>query len=195
MSLPRRCSCAAGAVHRLGLGAAASTLSQMRHRILIWGDLALRAVALAAELSRCVFAGLTNGFGGVRSEQEPGGLPGRKATPRRRCASESSIASSSSPLCDARWVTRFLPRAGRGLPSYGTCLRALTWGTGVKTHELQVLMESYLHFSQSPAFNRVVSAALATALRRPLGTWAVLPAGGPSSGEGGGGSRGRSSTT
>ena len=49
-------------------------------------------------------AGLTNGFGGVRSEQELGSGPGRKATPRRRCASESSISSSSSPLCGARWA-------------------------------------------------------------------------------------------
>ncbi|XP_054575629.1 bromodomain-containing protein 1 isoform X3 [Eptesicus fuscus] len=58
--------------------------------------------------------GLTNGFGGVRSEQEPGGLPGRKATPRRRCASESSIASSSSPLCDASFSA---PKCGRGKPA------------------------------------------------------------------------------
>lgn len=48
--------------------------------------------------------GLTNGFGGLRSEQELGVVPGRKAAPRRRCASESSISSSSSPLCDARWA-------------------------------------------------------------------------------------------
>ncbi|XP_036285963.1 bromodomain-containing protein 1 isoform X7 [Pipistrellus kuhlii] len=58
--------------------------------------------------------GLTNGFGGVRSEPEPGALPGRKATPRRRCASESSIASSSSPLCDASFST---PKCGRGKPA------------------------------------------------------------------------------
>ncbi|XP_036167287.1 bromodomain-containing protein 1 isoform X4 [Myotis myotis] len=58
--------------------------------------------------------GLTNGFGGVRSEQEPGGLPGRKATPRRRCASESSIASSSSPLCDTSFSA---PKCGRGKPA------------------------------------------------------------------------------
>ncbi|XP_045434661.1 bromodomain-containing protein 1 isoform X8 [Pipistrellus kuhlii] len=59
-------------------------------------------------------SGLTNGFGGVRSEPEPGALPGRKATPRRRCASESSIASSSSPLCDASFST---PKCGRGKPA------------------------------------------------------------------------------
>lgn len=49
-------------------------------------------------------AGLTNGFGGVSSEQELDGAPGRKATPRRRCVSESSICSISSPLCDTRWA-------------------------------------------------------------------------------------------
>ncbi|KAM5332787.1 bromodomain-containing protein 1 isoform 4-T4 [Glossophaga mutica] len=58
--------------------------------------------------------GLTNGFGGVRSEQEPGGGPGRKAAPRRRCASESSISSSSSPLCGASFSA---PRCGRGKPA------------------------------------------------------------------------------
>ncbi|XP_053775775.1 bromodomain-containing protein 1 isoform X3 [Desmodus rotundus] len=58
--------------------------------------------------------GLTNGFGGVRSEQELGGGPGRKATPRRRCASESSISSSSSPLCGASFNA---PKCGRGKPA------------------------------------------------------------------------------
>ncbi|XP_020947015.1 bromodomain-containing protein 1 isoform X3 [Sus scrofa] len=57
--------------------------------------------------------GLTNGFGGARSEQELG-APGRKATPRRRCASESSISSSSSPLCDASFSA---PKCGRGKPA------------------------------------------------------------------------------
>ncbi|XP_063579195.1 bromodomain-containing protein 1 isoform X5 [Pongo abelii] len=57
-------------------------------------------------------AGLTNGFGGARSEQEPGGGLGRKATPRRRCASESSISSSNSPLCDSS-----APKCGRGKPA------------------------------------------------------------------------------
>ncbi|XP_032348410.1 bromodomain-containing protein 1 isoform X2 [Camelus ferus] len=57
--------------------------------------------------------GLTNGFGGARSEQELGGAPGRKAAPRRRCASESSI-SSSSPLCDSSFSA---PRCGRGKPA------------------------------------------------------------------------------
>ncbi|XP_021494672.1 bromodomain-containing protein 1 isoform X2 [Meriones unguiculatus] len=58
--------------------------------------------------------GLTNGFGGTRSEQEPGIAPGRKAAPRRRCASESSICSSNSPLCDSSFST---PKCGRGKPA------------------------------------------------------------------------------
>ncbi|XP_058424102.1 bromodomain-containing protein 1 isoform X4 [Diceros bicornis minor] len=58
--------------------------------------------------------GLTNGFGGARSEQELGGAPGRKAAPRRRCASESSISSSSSPLCDSSLSA---PKCGRGKPA------------------------------------------------------------------------------
>ncbi|XP_036093608.1 bromodomain-containing protein 1 isoform X6 [Rousettus aegyptiacus] len=59
-------------------------------------------------------SGLTNGFGGVRSEQEPDGAAGRKAAARRRCASESSVSSSSSPLCDASFGA---PRCGRGKPA------------------------------------------------------------------------------
>ncbi|OBS73062.1 hypothetical protein A6R68_12355, partial [Neotoma lepida] len=58
--------------------------------------------------------GLTNGFGGTRSEQEPGSGLGRKAAPRRRCASESSICSSNSPLCDSSFST---PKCGRGKPA------------------------------------------------------------------------------
>nr|XP_003461625.1 bromodomain-containing protein 1 isoform X5 [Cavia porcellus] len=57
--------------------------------------------------------GLTNGFGGA-NEQEPGGGPGRKAAPRRRCASESSISSSNSPLCDSSFSA---PKCGRGKPA------------------------------------------------------------------------------
>ncbi|XP_063099896.1 bromodomain-containing protein 1 isoform X6 [Cavia porcellus] len=57
--------------------------------------------------------GLTNGFGGT-NEQEPGGGPGRKAAPRRRCASESSISSSNSPLCDSSFSA---PKCGRGKPA------------------------------------------------------------------------------
>uniref|UniRef100_A0A8C6EGJ8 Bromodomain containing 1 n=1 Tax=Moschus moschiferus TaxID=68415 RepID=A0A8C6EGJ8_MOSMO len=60
--------------------------------------------------------GLTNGFGAARGEQEQelGGTPGRTAAPRRRCASESSISSSSSPLCDASFSA---PKCGRGKPA------------------------------------------------------------------------------
>ncbi|XP_019524135.1 PREDICTED: bromodomain-containing protein 1 isoform X2 [Hipposideros armiger] len=58
--------------------------------------------------------GLTNGFGGVSSEQELDSAPGRKATPRRRCVSESSICSISSPLCDASFSA---PKCGRGKPA------------------------------------------------------------------------------
>nr|XP_048300867.1 bromodomain-containing protein 1 isoform X3 [Myodes glareolus] len=58
--------------------------------------------------------GLTNGFGGTRCEQEPGSVLGRKAAPRRRCASESSICSSNSPLCDSSFST---PKCGRGKPA------------------------------------------------------------------------------
>ncbi|KAM9230386.1 bromodomain-containing protein 1 isoform 2-T2 [Dugong dugon] len=58
--------------------------------------------------------GLTNGFGGTRGEQELGSALGRKAAPRRRCASESSISSSNSLLCDASFST---PKCGRGKPA------------------------------------------------------------------------------
>nr|XP_058938027.1 bromodomain-containing protein 1 isoform X5 [Kogia breviceps] len=58
--------------------------------------------------------GLTNGFGAARGEQELGGAPGRTAAPRRRCASESSVASSSSPLCDSSFSA---PPCGRGKPA------------------------------------------------------------------------------
>ncbi|XP_057597641.1 bromodomain-containing protein 1 isoform X3 [Hippopotamus amphibius kiboko] len=60
--------------------------------------------------------GLANGFGAARSEQEQGlgGAPGRTAAPRRRCASESSISSSSSPLCDSSFGA---PKCGRGKPA------------------------------------------------------------------------------
>ncbi|XP_008567181.1 PREDICTED: bromodomain-containing protein 1 isoform X2 [Galeopterus variegatus] len=58
--------------------------------------------------------GLTNGFGGARSEQGLGSGPGRMAAPRRRCASESSISSSNSPLCDSSFS---MPKCGRGKPA------------------------------------------------------------------------------
>uniref|UniRef100_A0A8C9D4M1 Bromodomain containing 1 n=1 Tax=Panthera leo TaxID=9689 RepID=A0A8C9D4M1_PANLE len=65
--------------------------------------------------------GLTNGFGGARSEQELGGAPGRRAAPRRRCASESSISSSSSPLCDSRWARLGGPAPTRPVPGGLPC--------------------------------------------------------------------------
>ncbi|XP_017523307.3 bromodomain-containing protein 1 isoform X6 [Manis javanica] len=58
--------------------------------------------------------GLANGFGGTRSEQELGGTPGTRAAPRRRCASESSLSSSSGPLCDSSFSA---PKCGRGKPA------------------------------------------------------------------------------
>ncbi|XP_077025319.1 bromodomain-containing protein 1 isoform X1 [Tamandua tetradactyla] len=58
--------------------------------------------------------GLTNGFGDVSTEQELGGAAGRKTAPRRRCASESSISSSNSLLCDSSFSA---PRCGRGKPA------------------------------------------------------------------------------
>ncbi|KAM6161803.1 bromodomain-containing protein 1 isoform 3-T3 [Erethizon dorsatum] len=74
--------------------------------------------------------GLTNGFGGSRNEQEPGSGPGRKAAPRRRCASESSISSSNSPLCDSRWAPpRLRLRSLRAPPALSTGLAALDPGT------------------------------------------------------------------
>ncbi|XP_058164945.1 bromodomain-containing protein 1 isoform X3 [Dasypus novemcinctus] len=58
--------------------------------------------------------GLTNGFGDGSSEQELGSAAGRKAAPRRRCASESSLSSSNSLLCDASFS---MPKCGRGKPA------------------------------------------------------------------------------
>ncbi|XP_023558245.1 bromodomain-containing protein 1 isoform X6 [Octodon degus] len=84
--------------------------------------------------------GLTNGFGGSRSEQEPGSGPGRKATPRRRCASESSISSSNSPLCDSRWAPpRLRLRSLRAPPALSTRLAALD--PGVLAPDLRALRE------------------------------------------------------
>ncbi|XP_029472092.1 bromodomain-containing protein 1 isoform X3 [Rhinatrema bivittatum] len=56
--------------------------------------------------------GLANGFGeGNRELDIP---PGRKVEPRRRCASESSISSSSSLLCHSSFS---LPKCGKGKPA------------------------------------------------------------------------------
>ncbi|XP_027710168.1 bromodomain-containing protein 1 isoform X4 [Vombatus ursinus] len=56
--------------------------------------------------------GLSNGFGGEAKEPEPDDGPGRRVEPRRRCASESSISSSNSLLCNSS-----LPKCGRGKPA------------------------------------------------------------------------------
>nr|XP_004999797.1 bromodomain-containing protein 1 isoform X3 [Cavia porcellus] len=83
--------------------------------------------------------GLTNGFGGA-NEQEPGGGPGRKAAPRRRCASESSISSSNSPLCDSRWAPpRLRLRSLRAPPALSTRLAALE--PGAPAPDLRALRE------------------------------------------------------
>ncbi|XP_063099893.1 bromodomain-containing protein 1 isoform X3 [Cavia porcellus] len=83
--------------------------------------------------------GLTNGFGGT-NEQEPGGGPGRKAAPRRRCASESSISSSNSPLCDSRWAPpRLRLRSLRAPPALSTRLAALE--PGAPAPDLRALRE------------------------------------------------------
>ncbi|XP_043821538.1 bromodomain-containing protein 1 isoform X4 [Dromiciops gliroides] len=56
--------------------------------------------------------GLSNGFGGEAKEPEPDDGPGRRVEPRRRCASESSISSSNSLLCNSS-----LPKCGKGKPA------------------------------------------------------------------------------
>ncbi|XP_021114433.1 bromodomain-containing protein 1 isoform X5 [Heterocephalus glaber] len=87
--------------------------------------------------------GLTNGFGGSRNEQEPGSGPGRKAAPRRRCVSESSISSNNSPLCDSRWAPpRLRLRSLRAPPPLSTRLAALD--PGGPAPNLRALRESGL---------------------------------------------------
>uniref|UniRef100_A0A5F8GF73 Bromodomain containing 1 n=1 Tax=Monodelphis domestica TaxID=13616 RepID=A0A5F8GF73_MONDO len=56
--------------------------------------------------------GLSNGFGSEVKEPEPDDGPGRRVEPRRRCASESSISSSNSLLCNSS-----LPKCGKGKPA------------------------------------------------------------------------------
>ncbi|XP_028934578.1 bromodomain-containing protein 1 isoform X3 [Ornithorhynchus anatinus] len=58
--------------------------------------------------------GLSNGFGGGGRDQELDEAPGRKVEPRRRCASESSISSSNSLLCNSSFN---LPKCGKGKPA------------------------------------------------------------------------------
>lgn len=50
----------------------------------------------------CYAVGLSNGFGDESKDRTLDDTPGRKVEPRRRCASESSISSSNSLLCNSR---------------------------------------------------------------------------------------------
>ncbi|XP_070611466.1 bromodomain-containing protein 1 isoform X3 [Erythrolamprus reginae] len=60
-------------------------------------------------------AGLSNGFGDGNKESEIADTPRRKVEPRRRrCASESSISSSNSLLCNSSFS---LPKCGKGKPA------------------------------------------------------------------------------
>ncbi|XP_056363784.1 bromodomain-containing protein 1 isoform X3 [Oenanthe melanoleuca] len=58
--------------------------------------------------------GLSNGFGDESKERALDDTPGRKVEPRRRCASESSISSSNSLLCNSSFS---LPKCGKGKPA------------------------------------------------------------------------------
>ncbi|XP_009461141.1 PREDICTED: bromodomain-containing protein 1 isoform X2 [Nipponia nippon] len=58
--------------------------------------------------------GLSNGFGDGSKERALDDAPGRKVEPRRRCASESSISSSNSLLCNSSFS---LPKCGKGKPA------------------------------------------------------------------------------
>ncbi|XP_032867319.1 bromodomain-containing protein 1 isoform X2 [Tyto alba] len=58
--------------------------------------------------------GLSNGFGDGSNERALDDTPGRKVEPRRRCASESSISSSNSLLCNSSFN---LPKCGKGKPA------------------------------------------------------------------------------
>ncbi|XP_041444449.1 bromodomain-containing protein 1 isoform X3 [Xenopus laevis] len=58
--------------------------------------------------------GLSNGYGEANKEKECTISPGRKLEPRRRCASESSISSNNSILCNPSFG---LPKCGKGKPA------------------------------------------------------------------------------
>ncbi|XP_044136174.1 bromodomain-containing protein 1 isoform X2 [Bufo gargarizans] len=58
--------------------------------------------------------GLPNGFEGGDKEKDEV-APVRKVEPRRRCASESSLSSNNSMLCNSSTFT--LPKCGRGKPA------------------------------------------------------------------------------
>ncbi|XP_075713330.1 bromodomain-containing protein 1 isoform X2 [Rhinoderma darwinii] len=59
--------------------------------------------------------GLSNGFDGGDKEKDVEVAPVRKVEPRRRCASESSISSNNSMLCNSSAFT--LPKCGKGKPA------------------------------------------------------------------------------
>ncbi|XP_066447984.1 bromodomain-containing protein 1 isoform X2 [Eleutherodactylus coqui] len=59
--------------------------------------------------------GLPNGFEGGDKEKDVEVAPVRKIEPRRRCASESSISSNNSMLCNPSTFT--LPKCGKGKPA------------------------------------------------------------------------------
>ncbi|XP_077194376.1 bromodomain-containing protein 1 isoform X5 [Paroedura picta] len=65
--------------------------------------------------------GLSNGFGDGSKDSELDDTPGRKVEPRRRCASESSISSSNSLLCNSSNSSNAcsfsLPKCGKGKPA------------------------------------------------------------------------------
>lgn len=133
----------------------------------------LGALPVSAELRRprgCV-AGLANGFGGTRSEQELGGTPGTRAAPRRRCASESSLSSSSGPLCDSRWAQLAPPPAfsppPRSAAFQAVCLVELKQKWEVQLHKNSVYIMSSAH---TLAFVETgLGQPCLAAPRRPLG--------------------------
>lgn len=139
-------SCASRVVGAAGLGG--------QGRIAVGpqtGRAVVRRGPRGAELRgpRACVAGLTNGFGGARSEQELGGAPGRRAAPRRRCASESSISSSSSPLCDSRWARLGGPAPTRPVPGGLPCASSPEIGsvTTEETNRFSVCGYVYSVFS------------------------------------------------
>ncbi|XP_069621077.1 bromodomain-containing protein 1 isoform X3 [Ranitomeya imitator] len=60
-------------------------------------------------------SGLPNGFEGGDKDKDIEVAPVRKVEPRRRCASESSISSNNSVLCNSSTFT--LPKCGKGKPA------------------------------------------------------------------------------
>ncbi|XP_053572596.1 bromodomain-containing protein 1 isoform X2 [Bombina bombina] len=58
--------------------------------------------------------GLSNGYAEGDKAKEFSVMPSRKVEPRRRCASESSISSNNSLLCNSSFT---LPKCGKGKPA------------------------------------------------------------------------------